>query len=287
MGLANEGKHPTNSRKPQSPIVTYASAIVEHRLFTPIVIIFILFNAILVGLETYPSLYVTYGSIFHYADVALLWIFTVEIALRLIATRPTRDFFKSSWNWFDFIIVLSGHLFVGGHFITVLRILRVLRVLRAISVIPSLRRLVDALLLTVPALGNIIILMSIVFYIFAVIGTMLFAKVAPEYFGNLQLSLLTLFQVVTLESWASGVMRPIFLELPWSWLYFVLFILVGTFIIFNLFIGVIVSNVEKANELEAAPLKEAEKAAEKQQMDELKQEIRELKEIVLRLEKNK
>ncbi|WP_096201104.1 ion transporter [Bacillus sp. FJAT-45350] len=282
--MENENKQiqPSNKKNTASE---FCLKIVNHAAFSATVITLILINAIVVGLETYPNLYQTHMEWFEYADRVLLWIFTVEIALRLIATTPTKKFFTNSWNWFDFIIVASGHIFVGAHFITVLRILRVLRVLRAISVIPSLRRLVDALLLTIPALGNILILMSIIFYIFAVTGTMLFAEVAPEYFGNLQLSLLTLFQVVTLESWASGVMRPIFEQLTWSWIYFVLFILVGTFIVFNLFIGVIVSNVEKANELEQADIKKAEKDEKKQEMADLKQEIRELKEIVLRLEK--
>ncbi|WP_369345689.1 ion transporter [Caldalkalibacillus mannanilyticus] len=224
--------------------------IIEHKLFSTIIITLILINAILVGLETYPYLHDQYGLWFHWADIILLWLFTIEIILRLIATKPTLTFFKDSWNVFDFIIVLSGHLFVGAHFITVLRILRVLRVLRAISVIPSLRKIVNALLLTIPALGNISLLLGLLFYIFAVLGTMLFAHIAPEYFGSLHSTLLTLFQVVTLESWASGVMRPLLVEAPWAWLYFVAFILVGTFVIFNLFVGVIVGNVEKVEKLE-------------------------------------
>nr|WP_307794922.1 ion transporter [Alkalihalobacillus sp. BA299] len=263
-------------------ISEYCTKIVDHKAFTTTIITFIVINAIVVGVETYPAVYQTYTSWFYYADITLLWIFTIEIALRMIAARPTYSFFKNSWNWFDFLIVAAGHVFAGAHFITVLRILRVLRVLRAISVIPSLRRLVDALLLTIPALGNIMILMSIIFYIFAVTGTMLFANVAPEYFGNLQLSLLTLFQVVTLESWASGVMRPIFAEVAWSWVYFVVFILVGTFIVFNLFIGVIVSNVEKANQDE----NENEEDETKNEVRELRKEIAELKEIMIKMNKS-
>lgn len=265
-----------NTELSQNKFTRFIQIIVFHRAFTATVISLIIVNAILVGVETYPSIYEAHKDWFFLADYVLLWIFTLEIAMRFIATRPTKDFFKSSWNWFDFLIVLSGHLFVGAHFITVLRIIRVLRVLRAISVIPSLRRLVDALLMTIPALGNIMILMSIIFYIFAVMGTMLFAGVAPEYFGNLQLTLLTLFQVVTLESWASGVMRPIFAEIPWSWIYFVVFILVGTFIVFNLFIGVIVNNVEKANDAE----KEEESNT---QLQELKTEIAEMKAMLKKL----
>ncbi|WP_249413987.1 ion transporter [Alteribacter keqinensis] len=249
--------------------------LVEHKYFTAVVITFILFNAVVVGLETYPHLYSEYRSAFLTIDRILLYIFTVEILLRLFAARTMGTFFKSGWNWFDFIIVLSGYLLAGAYFVTVLRILRVLRVFRAISVIPSLRRLVDALLLTIPALGNILLLMSIIFYIFAVTGTMLFQNVSPEYFGSLQLSLLTLFQVVTLESWASQVMRPIFEELPWSWVYFVSFVLVGTFVVFNLFIGVIVNNVEKA---EAAETEEIDET--KEEVKELRKEVRELKDLL-------
>ncbi|WP_110113135.1 ion transporter [Bacillus sp. CGMCC 1.16541] len=260
-------------------IYSYCRKLVAHRRFTQVVLTLIILNAILVGLETYPSLYTSYANIFHYADRILLWVFTIEIVIRLFAEKPMYRFFKSSWNWFDFLIVLSGHLFAGAYFITLLRVLRVLRVLRAISVIPSLRKLVDALLMTIPAMGNILFLMGIFFYIFGVSGTMLFANTAPEYFGNLQLSLLTLFQVVTLESWASGVMRPIFAVHPWSWIYFVLFILIGTFIIINLFIGVIVNNMEKANfddeESDEAKMQK-EMAAMREEMAELKQLIKEM-----------
>lgn len=253
---------------------------VEHKMFQGTIITLILFNAVIVGLETYPSIYQEYRSFFWSADTMLLWIFTLEIALRMIAAKPVTSFFKNSWNWFDFLIVSAGHIFVGAHFVTVLRILRVLRVFRAISVIPSLRRLVDALLMTIPALGNIMLLMGIIFYIFAVIGTMLFQTVAPEYFGNLQLSLLTLFQVVTLESWASQVMRPIFEEIWWSWTYFVSFVLIGTFVIFNLFIGVIVSNVEKSEGEEKE--KEVTRRSDEQtsEIRALRTEIDELKTLI-------
>jgi voltage-gated sodium channel len=269
-----------------------ASKIVNHSYFTTIIIGLIIINAVLVGLETYPVLHATYGTWFYWADGILLWVFTIEIFLRLIAIKPTRDFFKDSWNIFDFVIVLSGHLFVGSHFITVLRILRILRVLRAISVIPSLRRIVNALLMTIPALGNISILMGILFYIFAVLGTMLFAQAAPEYFGSLHSTLLTLFQVVTLESWASGVMRPLLVIEPWAWVYFVAFILVGTFVIFNLFVGVIVSNVEKVDLLELELAKEEytpetlEPSNTEKELGHLRKEVSELKDLIVQL-KNK
>lgn len=157
---------------------------------------------------------------------------------------------------------------------TVLRILRVLRVLRAVSVVPSLRRLVDALIMTIPSLANILILMGIFLYIFAVIGTMLFSELSPEYFGNLQRTILTLFQIVTLDSWSSGLMRPLMEFNPWVWIYFVSFVLVGTFIIFNLFIGVIVNNVEKANKEEADNAHSQELETIQRQLDELKEMLK-------------
>ncbi|WP_134701614.1 ion transporter [Ammoniphilus sp. YIM 78166] len=247
--------------------------LVHHRSFTKVVMILILLNALLVGLETYPVLYEPYSGLFHVADRILLWLFTIEIVLRLWAADKISSFLKDNWNIFDLIVILSGHFFVGAQFITVLRILRILRVLRAVSVIPSLRKMVNALLLTIPAMGNIGLLLSIFFYIYSVIGTFLFADAAPEYFGTLHASLLTLFQVVTLESWASGVMRPILAIVPWSWLYFVTFILLGTFVIFNLFVGVIVTNIDKANEEDAPP----------SEVKELEKQIAELKEVLLQI----
>jgi voltage-gated sodium channel len=283
----------------KSTLSSKIATLVNHPAFSNIVITLILFNAVIVGLETYPGVYLPYQEWFHFADRLLLWFFTIEIILRLISTRPFIDYFKNSWNLFDFFIVVSGHLFAGAHFITVLRILRVLRVLRAISVIPSLRRIVNALLMTIPALGNIMLLMGLLFYIFAVIGTMLFSHHAPEYFGSLHLTLLTLFQVVTLESWASGVMRPLLVDVPWAWVYFVAFILVGTFVIFNLFVGVIVSNVDKVDLLEAEMERDksgdiGENSADANRPDQvegelaaLRQEVRELKDLIIGLRNEK
>lgn len=267
--------------------------IIEHRFFSLTIMLLIFINAIIVGLETYPALYEAYHKLFYNADRILLWLFTLEIVLRMFSAQPFPSYFKDSWNVFDFVIVLSGHLFAGASFVTVLRILRVLRLLRTISVIPSLRKIVNALLLTIPALGNIMLLLGLIFYIFAVIGTMLFAEVAPELFGSLHETLLTLFQLVTLDSWSSGVMRPMLAELPWAWLYFVTFVLVGSFVIINLFIGVIVSNVEKANEAEREELAakddiiDVKVTSVNHELTVLRKEVRELKELIVQLDKKK
>ncbi len=242
---------------------------------------FILLNAVLVGFESYPVIYEKYDSWIYGIDRILLWGFTLELVIRLAANRPFYNFFRDGWNVFDLVVILSGHLFIGGSFITILRLLRVLRLLRTISVIPSLRRIVNALLLTLPSLGNISLLLSILFYVFAVSGTMLFGQASPEYFGTLHETLLTLFQIVTLEAWASEVMRPLMVDVPWAWIYFVLFILFGTFIVMNLIVGVIVTNLDKANSNE-----EDSSPSTDNQLASLRSEIAELKEMVKQLSDN-
>ncbi|MBB5021479.1 ion transporter [Desulfurispira natronophila] len=246
------------------------------------VITLILLNAVVIGFETYPSIYLPRQDLFFWLELFFLWTFTVEIVLRMVAARSPLRFFKSGWNIFDFIIVASGHLLVGGYFVSILRILRILRVLRAVTVIPSLQRVVSALLRTIPAIGNIMILLSLLFYIFAVIGTMLFRDVAPEYFGTLHHSLLTLFQIVTLESWASGVMRPMMEASPYSWIYFVFFILTGTFIVVNLFIGVIVSNVQDVADI--CPRTKQPRPTPQEHMEHLSREMHELRQQIRQLQ---
>ncbi|MEW9501762.1 ion transporter [Jeotgalibacillus marinus] len=250
------------------------SALSEHPYFTNIIIGLILLNAILIGFETYTGIYERNLDLFTYADQLLLWVFTIEILIRLLGSRSFKSFFSEPWNIFDFLIVASGHLLVGGHYVTVLRILRVLRVLRAISIIPSLRKMVNALIATIPSMGTIMLLLGVFFYIYGVIGTTMFKEIAPEYFGTLHASFLTLFQVVTLESWASGVMRPIIAESPSSWWFFVTFILFGTFVIFNLFVGVVVTNVEEANQAENPSPTEIKLNQVQEELEEIKQLLR-------------
>ncbi|MBP1970276.1 voltage-gated sodium channel [Virgibacillus natechei] len=245
--------------------------VAEHPFFINAIIVLILINAILVGLETYSFFAENFSNWIFIADQVLLWIFTVEIIIRLIGSKSLGTFFKDPWSLFDFIIVASGHVLVGSHYVTVLRILRVLRVLRAVSVIPSLRVMVNALLKTIPSMGTVFLLLSIFFYIYAVIGTMLYQSIAPEYFGSLHGSLLTLFQVVTLESWASGVMRPILAEDPTSWWYFVSFIMIGSFVIINLLVGVIVNNVEEAHREDSPSPTDLKLAEMQKEMQEIKQ----------------
>ncbi|KMJ59244.1 voltage-gated sodium channel [Bacillus sp. LL01] len=257
--------------------------IVGHRYFTNAVMFVILLNAILIGVETYPLLRAEYYDIIHGFEVFFLWFFTIEIILRILAEKKIHHFFRSRWNLFDFFIVAGVLFFSGTYFISAIRILRVFRVLRAVTVVPSLQRLVTAFLKTIPSLGTIMMLLSLVFYIFAVLGVMFFGEISPEYFGSLHLALVTLFQVITLESWASGIFRPIFAESPLSWVYFVAFILVGTFIVLNLIVGEILNNIQEAKEEET---KEEKLEISKKELAKITDEIAELKQLLINKEKN-
>lgn len=218
-------------------------AFVEHKLFNGTILALILINAVIIGLETYPAIFTQYETLFNVLNNTLLFIFTIEIILKTTVYKG--DFFKNPWNVMDFLIVALSLIFINSSFVSLLRILRVLRVLRTISAFPSLRRVVSALFLSVPAMISSLFLMIILFYIYGIMGTILFAQVSPMYFGELQLSLLTLFQVFTLEAWASEVFRPIFDVYGWSWLYFSTFIIFSAFIIANIFFGELVTNAQK------------------------------------------
>ncbi|MBX0359344.1 ion transporter [Halobacillus sp. Nhm2S1] len=244
---------------------------IEHKSFSRFILAVILINAVIIGISTDDRIYQSYQSLFIFLDILVLSIFTIEIILKLVVYRSY--FFKDGWNIFDFVIVFGSLVLYNTHFVGVLRILRVLRVLRTISVVPSLRRLTSALFLAIPAIGSVMILMGIIFYVYAIIGVTFFGDIAPEYFGNVGLSTLTLFQVFTLESWASGVFRPIFAEITWSWIYFVSFIVVSAFIILNLIIGEIVNNAQQLSEHAEEESKDMAKIMN--DLDELKQMLRE------------
>lgn len=227
---------------------------IEHKFFTSTILTLILCNAVIIGLETYPSLFQAYESLFMVVNNVLLLIFTIEIILKIIVYR--KAFFGDGWNMMDFIIVAASIIFINSSFVSLLRILRVLRVLRTISAFPSLRRVVSALFLSLPAMISSLFLMIILFYIYGIVGTILFAQVSPTYFSELQISILTLFQVFTLESWASAIFRPIFEVYSWSWIYFSTFIVFSAFIVANIFFGELVTNAQKL-----AQMSESEEAA--------------------------
>jgi len=214
---------------------------VTTTFFQHTVIGLILLNAVTLGLETSDSIMASWGGVLKALDTSLLWLFTVELALRIYAFRGR--FFRDPWGIFDLIVVGIAWLPATGP-LSVLRALRVLRVLRLISVVPSLRHVVEAMLHALPGMGSIVLLMVLIFYVFAVMATKLFGDLMPDRFGSLGASLFTLFQMMTLESWAEATVRPILATQPLAWMFFVPFILLATFVVLNLFIGVIVDSIQ-------------------------------------------
>ncbi|MCX7931023.1 MAG: ion transporter [Rhodovarius sp.] len=223
-----------------SPRARIARLVLEP-WFQRTVIGLILFNALTLGLETSASVMAAAGGLLRAIDQLLLVLFSVELALRIYAFRGR--FFRDPWGLFDLAVVAIAWLPATGP-LSVLRALRVLRVLRLISMVPSLRMVVEAMLRALPGMASIVLLMALLFYVAAVMATKLFGAIMPDRFGTLGDSLFTLFQLMTLESWAEATARPVMEQAPMAWLFFVPFILIATFVVLNLFIGVIVDSIQ-------------------------------------------
>lgn len=208
----------------------------------------IVFNAIILGLETSQPVMDRAADLILILDNICLYIFVTEIGLKLIAHGPR--FFRNGWNLFDFAIVGIA-LVPAAQGLSVLRALRILRVLRVISVVPSLRRVVEGFITALPGMGSVFVLMSIIFYIGAVMATKLFASEFPQWFGSLGASLYTLFQIMTLESWSMGIVRPVLEIYPYAWMFFVPFIMMTTFAVVNLLVGLIVNSMQDAHSEES------------------------------------
>jgi voltage-gated sodium channel len=214
----------------------------DHRLVQRSLIVLILINAVVLGLETSPSIMVQWGNWLSFADRGILVVFVLEIGLRLVLHRLA--FFREPWNVFDFVVVAIALIPASGP-LAVLRALRVLRVLRLITLVPSMKRVVGGLLAALPGLGSVSAIIAIIFYVSAVIATKLFGPQFPALFGDLAASAFTLFQVMTLEGWAMEVVRPVMAVFPQAWIFFLLFILCSTFTLLNLFIAVIVNAIHQ------------------------------------------
>ena len=204
----------------------------------------ILFNAVILGMETSDGIMGSVGPLILALDKLCLGVFVVELALKLVALGPR--FFRNGWNLFDFVIV-GVSLIPGAQSLSVLRALRILRVLRIISAAPRLQRVVEGFITALPGMGSVFLLMAIIFYIGAVMATKLFADAFPMWFGDLGQSAYTLFQIMTLESWSMGIVRPVLEVYPYAWLFFIPFIMVTTFAVVNLLVGLIVNSMQDAH----------------------------------------
>lgn len=254
------------------------------RWFQNFITYVIILASILVGIETYPDLEKRYHSLLHILDIAIITIFTIEVAIKIAAegSRPWR-YFRDAWNIFDFVIVTACFLPFDNQYITVLRLIRLLRVLRLLRAFPKLQILVGAIFKSIPSMGYVSLLMVLLFYVYAIAGVLLFGKNDPAHFGNLSNSLLSLFQVVTLEGWADILYTQLYgcdkfsneafkhlctqpSAVPIAPLYFISFVLVGTFVLMNLFIGVILTGMEEARH-ELADMKAKEAASNPREYD--------------------
>ncbi len=208
----------------------------------------ILFNAVILGMETSKPLMEAIGPVLITLDALCLAIFVGEILAKLYVQRG--KFFRDGWNLFDFIIV-GVALVPAAQGLSVLRALRILRLLRVVSVAPSLRRVIEGLLNALPGMGSVFLLMALIFYIGAVMATKLFGAAFPDWFGTLGKSGYSLFQIMTLESWSMGIVRPVMEVYAYAWMFFVPFILLTTFVVLNLVVGLVVNSMQDAHHVEA------------------------------------
>jgi voltage-gated sodium channel len=251
--------------------------------FERFIIAVILVNGVCLGLETVPWAMEWFGTLLLTLDTVALAVFVVELTLKLIAMGPR--FFRRAWNIFDLVIVLVS-LAPASQGLSVLRSFRILRVLRLMSMLPSMRVVVQALLEAIPGMGSVVALLSLVFYVFAVMATKLFGAAFPEWFGSIGASLYSLFQIMTLESWSMGIVRPVMEVYPLAWAFFVPFILMTTFAVLNLFIAIIVNAMQSTHSDEAVAVAEQSHADHEALVVEIRELRREIAGLKDRLREN-
>lgn len=252
-------------------------AILANPRFEYFILTLIVINAIVLGMETSKAIMASIGHILLALDSIILWVFVAEIVARWIVNF--KGFWRDPWRIFDFIVVAIALIPASGS-LAVLRAFRILRILRLISTIEALRRVVSGLLSALPGMASIVMLLGLIFYVFAVISTKLFSESFPQWFGTLGESAYTLFQIMTLESWSMGIVRPVMEEFPMAWILFVPFIIATAFTVLNLFIGVIVDAMQSEHEAESRAEREAMMSETEQVLVEVKalrKEISELK----------
>ena len=243
------------------------------------IVAIIIINALLLGVGTSPTLDREYGTWIGIGYQLALAIFIVEALLKMTASSPrVAGYFKDGWNVFDFLIIVFALIPATGQFAMIARLARLLRVLRLVSTIKDLRLIVAALVRSIPSVGHVIMLMSIMVYIYAIIGYHLFSEHDPENWRNLGISVLTLFNIITLEGWTVVMFTAMELH-PLAWIFFVSFVVVGTFVVINLFIAIIINNLD---EEKLDRLRDLERPVSR---EELLRELRATQEALQRLER--
>ncbi|MCQ2253480.1 MAG: ion transporter [Bacteroidales bacterium] len=260
-------------------LVNKCKLIVESKKFNNFIIGVILINAIILGMQTSKDLTASIGPLMDFVCNICLAIFTLEIVLKLIAYKFR--FFSSGWNIFDFLLVAISFVPAGGSMsaFRVLRVLRVLRTLKLISSLGELRMIVQALIKSMSGVFWASLLLVIIFYIFALTGQNLFCEAFPEWFGTLGDTIYTLFQIMTLESWSMGISRPVMEVYPWAWVYFVPFVVISSYFVLNVVVGIMVNAVGDVRDND-----KDEKPQEDKDLQSIEEEIKILKETILKLE---
>ena len=259
-------------------LVKISAGLVNSQWFEYFIIAVIIVNGIILGLETSSTVSRLYGDLLYLGNDIALGVFIVEAALKMLAFWPRpHQYFRDGWNVFDFLIIVFALVPATGQFAMIARLARLLRVVRLISAIRDLRLIVAALVRSIPSVGHVMMLMSIVAYIYAIMGHQLFHQHDPEHWGTLGRSLLTLFNITTLDNWTQ-IMNAAMEHHPWSWVYFVSFVVVGTFVVINLFIAIII------NSLDDAKRSQLQEGLEPVSRQDLMRELRATRETLERLE---
>ena len=224
--------------------------VVESPLFDAAVMIVILANAVVLGLQTYPEVVGRHGDTLDLLNEVFLGVFVVELTLRIAAYgRRPQDYFRSGWNVFDFVVVAAAFMPGVRESSTLLRVARLLRVVRVVRLLPDLRILVVAVARSLPPLTSLLVLTVLMLFLYGMVGWLMFADALPREWGTIGDAMLTLFVLLTFENF------PLYLEQamdvhPWSWVYFASFVLVTAFILVNVLIGIVLNSMEEARELE-------------------------------------
>jgi len=250
-------------------------SLVDSVAFQNAILIVIAINSIIMGLQTSKTIVAKTGSLLDILDYVCLAIFIVELLLKLIAYGG--KFFTDPWNWFDVIIIICS-LASGLAFLKVLRVFRIFRVfktlkalrglkaMRLVSRLDKLRMIIGAIGKSVPGISWTAVLLLLIYYIFGLMGVTLFGEAFPDWFGNLGRSIYTLFQVMTLESWSMGISRPVMEVFGWAWVYFVPFVLISSFVVMNVVVGIVVNSISEV-QAQLAAEREEEKAGRKSDKD--------------------
>jgi voltage-gated sodium channel len=248
----------------------------SNKLFELLVISIIVFSALVIGAKTYALSPLTMRIIV-FLDWGITFFFLAEITVRFLGESDKKRFFHNGWNIFDTLIVVISLIPIeDSEMALVGRLVRIFRVLRMVSIIPELRLLLNSLLAAMPQLGYVLMMMFIIFYIYAAVGSTFFAVINPELWGDIAISMLTLFRVMTFEDW-TDVMYETMAVYPLSWTFYLSFIFLSAFAFLNMIIGIVVNVLEEEHQKLA---KEEARAAGEPTLKELQEEIQDLKQLL-------